>query len=89
VPLTVNVHVTPLAVGSFCIVARNWARKKEEFRVPAASSVTLFRIVTTVAGTVMTIDADFDGSSTDVAVTVTARSEGIEAGALYVAESIV
>jgi len=43
-------------------------------------------MVTTVAGTVMVSDANFIGRVTEVAVTVTVRSEGIEVGALYVTD---
>jgi hypothetical protein len=46
-------------------------------------------MVTTVAGTVMTIDTNFDGFATEVAVTVTVRFEGIAVGALYVADAVV
>lgn len=43
-------------------------------------------MVTTVAGTVIATEADFDGFAADVAVTVTLRSDGMEAGASYVTE---
>ena len=39
-------------------------------------------MVTTVAGTVMISEADFDGRATEVAVSITVRSEGIAVGAL-------
>jgi len=81
-PFEVRDHVTPLLVGSFCTDAMNVAAKK--FPDPAASSVTSFWIVTAMAATVMLIEADFNGFSTDVAVTDTVKFEDTEAGALYV-----
>lgn len=80
VPLAVNVQVTPVLGGSFCTVALNWAEKY--FPVPAASPVTLFLMVTTLAGTMMATEANFEGFVTEVAVTVTVRSAGMEVGAL-------
>ena len=79
-PLAVSDHVTPLPVGSFCTDAMNKAEKK--FPEPAASSVTLFWIVTEMAATVMLIEADFNGFATEVAVTDTVMFEDTEAGAL-------
>lgn len=81
-PLAVRVQLTPELMGSFCIVALNWALKREEPRVPAENSVTLFWMVTTVAGTTMAMADDFEGCATEVAVSVTVRSEGIAVGAL-------
>jgi hypothetical protein len=80
--LAVSVQVTPALAGSFWTVALNWVLKKEEPRAPAASSVTLFWIVTAMATKAMPMEEDFDGCATDVAVTVTKRLEGSEAGAL-------
>ena len=81
-PLAVNIQVTPALAGSFWTVALNWAEKKEELRDPAASSVTLFWIVTAMATKAMPMEEDLNGCATEVAVTVTKRLEGSEAGAL-------
>lgn len=86
VPLAINVHVTPALLGSFCTDALNCAEKL--LSAPAASSVTLLWMITTVAGTVTTIEVNLETCATDVAVIFTVRSEGIAVGALYVTDVV-
>src|SRR5256885_8992191 len=85
-PLAVSVHLTPAAAVSLSIVTPNWAERY--FPEPAASSVTLFRMAIEIALTITTVDDNFDGSLTEVAVIVTVRSAGTEAGAAYVARPV-